>query len=251
MLTFYLQPNKPKAKMVIEALFSGNRKARLSFGPKYQIFEDGAAVFYGVTRETREIYDEIVSRGLPYYYVDNGYFCSTYKGGEYFRITKNAEQHSGLGTSNGERFAKLGIEITPMRYRDGYALIILQSDWWYERHGTTKAAWLASAIEWAKNHTNDIVIRQKPTANSDSPSLEKQMRECAFIVAHTSNVLVDGIIQGIPVHATDRCAANFYGAERLPFRYEVESWASVLADNQWTIDEMKNGTAWRMLKENG
>jgi hypothetical protein len=46
---------------------------------------------------------------------------------------------------------------------------------------------------------------------------------------------------GVPVHTDPSCAA--YAADTIN-RYK---WAGVLADNQFTVDEMRSGFAWQQL----
>jgi len=59
------------------------------------------------------------------------------------------------------------------------------------------------------------------------------------------------LLAGVPVIVSDRCAAfrlsgSFQAIEYLP-RPTRETWAGVLADNQWTLNEMRSGEAWAKL----
>ena len=53
------------------------------------------AVFYGVDPVTLHIWKRVVEGARPYVYIDNGYFNSKWKGGDFYRITAGAMQHQG------------------------------------------------------------------------------------------------------------------------------------------------------------
>jgi hypothetical protein len=50
---------------------------------------------------------------------------------------------------------------------------------------------------------------------------------------------VMALLDGVRVMCAPECAATYANNRR--------RWASVLADNQWTIDELAAGRAWRGL----
>jgi hypothetical protein len=63
---------------------------------------------------------------------------------------------------------------------------------------------------------------------------------------------VTAAIQGIPVITLGACAANPISNKmediEKPKFFDIEQWAYNLAANQWTIEEMENGTCWNEVK---
>ena len=207
---------------------------------------DGAAAFYGVQRELLNCWRAVRAIGIQTWWIDNGYFQSKWKGGDHYRITANGMQHSGNGQSDGKRWAKLGIEIKPWRRGGWYVLIAQQSPWWYELHGTTIDAWTETAKDIAADWP--IKIRGKPTTKTLPPI---DWSEVKCVLTHSSNVALDGLVEGVPCLVTGNCAAKALAGDvdyrtlaQPDSRLEV---FQVLADNQWTLKEIEDGTAWRML----
>ena len=69
-----------------------------------------------------------------------------------------------------------------------------------------------------------------------------------------SNAAVEALLSGVPVFCTGPCAAYRMGKpdvteiETPALPDDRERWARVLAANQWTLDEMADGTCWRELQ---
>lgn len=238
--------------MLMEAFADGLQgHARIIDDGRYQ---PGPAAFYGVEPPTLQAWKDVQAAGETFWYVDNGYFRSTYQGGNYFRITKNAEQHTGIGQSDGRRFAELGIEIQP--WREGEEILIaLQTDWWYERHGLTRQRWLDDVLARVSGTGRKIRIRGKPVRGHKEPPLAADLKRAWCVIAYSSNVAVDALMAGIPAFCTCPGSAGYtlsgcflssggLAPYRSPHRRE---WAEVLADNQWTVEEIRSGLAWEML----
>jgi hypothetical protein len=255
-ITAYLNPRKSNARRMLEAFAAGFRADIVTSASG---LEEGACAFYGVDEETRPLFDRCVAEGRDFFYIDNGYFRSKYTGGDFYRITRNAAQHTGLGPSDGRRWAELGLEIQPWRTEGRTVLVALQSPWWYERHGTTVQEWtrgvLSQLAEMRYNGSEEleVVVRSKPTKAERPGPLD--FRDVYCVVTHSSNVAVDGLLAGIPCSVAGPCAARTMGG-KFPDRVEVRRflpdparlrWAEVLADNQWSLAEIADGTAARML----
>ena len=121
-----------------------------------------------------------------------------------------------------------------------------------------------------------IVIRAKPNEpivdergnllrfqhNVSEGSLNDDLKNATCVIAYNSMVALTATLQGIPVITSDHscCKSISYSVEDFaqgadPSVFDVEPairnglmyW---LANNQWNIEEIRNGTAWRMLQEN-
>lgn len=222
------------------------------------------AVFYGVTPDTLTTYRAAVRSGLDWYYIDHGYFGR----GAYYRITRNAEQFTGRNARPAwDRLAEFRLAFADWRPDGDHILICTQSDWWHQRHHMLTAAEWGEAIK-AKiaAHTNrPIKIRAKPEAAKGITakaiaktldSLDSDLTGCHALVTHTSNAAIDALVRGVPVFVDPTSAAAPLGLtldhleviETPRLLAAREEWFAVLAGQQWTVKEMRDGTAWAALQ---
>ena len=75
------------------------------------------------------------------------------------------------------------------------------------------------------------------------------------LVTHSSSTTVKALIEGVPVFCTGPCAAGPMGLADLArieaphYPEDREAWLRVLAANQWTRQEMADGTCWKQMTE--
>lgn len=251
----YVSPVKGNAKAMLGAFAEGSG-AELVPGDKYQ--PGRPAVFWGVDRATLAVWYEVERTRTPYWYVDNGYFRSKWQGGDYYRITYMDEQHSGAGDSDGKRFDALQLEIKPWRTEQaGRVMLACQSDFWHERHGHGPAAnWAEGCMRAMRPHTHrTMVVRRKPLGGIKEPPLQDEWPATWCVVTHSSMVAAEALLAGVPAFVTAPsscfgwvCSSNLSEIEH-PARGDRRAWANVLADNQWTLNEIRSGVAWRSLQE--
>lgn len=251
-LLAYLNPSKSNNLAMLNAFADGSGA---EVTERLELVAGRPAVFYGVDQKTLTLWREVQRAGHPYFYIDNGYFRSKWQGGDYYRVTRNAPQCSGLGESDGKRWAALGIEIQSWRRSGSHVLIACQSDFWHERHGHGSAAAFADKVTAALRAFTGrpIVVRKKPLKGASEPPLQEALAGCWAVVTHSSMVALEAIISGVPAFTTAKSAfspVTFSGVGEIesPFYPEDrQGWVESLADNQWTIAEIRNGTAWRAL----
>jgi hypothetical protein len=209
-------------------------------------------VFYGVDQTNLDQWDFVrTGSSKDIYYIDNSYFDKTR--GSHFRITKGAVQHSGEGESDGQRFKALALEIKPWRKTGEHIVVCPQSDSFMRDIAGWKNDWLSEAVRSMAlvSHRRFQVRnwdRDKIKAASTLPS---DLKNAWILATYSSAASVTALLEGIPVAC---CAGACYGlgvrvidVEQPIFPKDRERFFGVLADNQWTVDEMRNGTAWNML----
>ncbi len=261
MLTCYPSPGKRKALKLCAAFAEGScgRVAGLGesrLGP-------GAAFFYGMTGHTLPLIERCRRGGRDWYYADNAYYFGR---GAYFRVTRNAYQHDGGGAAGPERFARFGLSAAPWRKgaRNGgrHVLVTIQSELFYRLAlGTTREAWLADVLARLRAATDrPIEVCHKAVAAASGnaaagPGFETHLGDAHALVTHSSSTAVKALLDGVPVFCTGACMASSMGRADLALledpRYpdDREPWLWNLAANQWTREEMSDGTCWRQLTE--
>ena len=100
--------------------------------------------------------------------------------------------------------------------------------------------------------------------NENNISLEEDLKSCHCVIAYNSNVALQATLMGIPVIVGDISPCKPISFELNDFkrdekylmhhfnkepknRINLLYW---LANNQWNLSEIQDGTAWKMLKEN-
>jgi hypothetical protein len=186
-----------------------------------------------------------IHSGKRWIYADHGYFGRK----KFYRVTDRAYQHTGAGHSDCRRFDSFEWRIKPWRC-GSHVLVCPQTEGFFRLHGMDRQVWLDGVIaEIKKNTDREIRIREK---NSHRP-FAADLRGAHCVVGYTSNAAVEAILNGVPAICTGRCAASimatsdFSRIENLRQPDGRREWAGVLADNQWTLDEIKNGMAWEAL----
>lgn len=189
--------------------------------------------------------------GRDWYYLDHGYVNR----GKYYRITKNAYQHDGRGESTGERFKGFPrLQIKPWRRSGSHILICPNSAIYFALHGLDVVSWLEAVTAILKRHTDrEIRIRWK-VQRTDRP-IREDLVDCWAVVVFSSAAALDGLMAGVPVFTLAPFAASVrMGLSDLTqiespcYPDDRDAFMSVIADNQWTIQEILRGQAWRDLQ---
>lgn len=189
-----------------------------------------------------------IADGNDLYYGDHAYFHRH----KYYRVTKNALFHKGQGKSDMKRIAQFHHKALKW-VRGGKIIICPQSDTFFRlRYNTTQQDWVDGVISELKKYTDRrFVLHQKRDV--------KPLRECFYdthcVIVHSSNSAVEALMHGVPAICLADCTASnmsrnsIADVENLLYPENRYEWAGVLADNQWTLQEIASGMAWRKLNE--
>ena len=250
-VTAYPVKGKAKSEDICEAFAVGCGGAVARGSPELL---PGAAFFYGVDDSNLHLWRQAKAEGVSrtFLYCDNSYFDSTRQ--TYFRITRGRLQHTGYGTSDGERFRALGIEIAPWRVAGDHVVICPQSEHFMRAIVGFKGDWLRETVAALSEITErPLRIRHwNRDKTKAAAGLGADLEGAYALVTWSSAAAVTALLAGVPVIVGGDCAAapvagrTVFKLEKLP-RKPREEWCGVLADNQWTIAEMADGTAWRAL----
>lgn len=263
MVIAYPVANKQKSLDICRAFVAGcggvvtHKAAYLEKG-------DAPAFFYGVDASNVHIWEQVRREKRDFYYCDNSYFDATRQ--TYFRVTKNRIQHSGEGPSTGERFAALNIPVEVTRCEpNGHIVFCPQSDWFMRAivdYSAEPGAWLRDAQAHFRSFAPEHPQRARHW-ESDKAKLARSLPDDLVgawaLVTHSSAAAVTALLSGVPVFCATESAAypmsstlGQVGKVVLLMHWEESSrraWAGVLADNQWTLEEMRTGKCWADLRQ--
>ena len=170
----------------------------------------------------------------------------------------------------------LGINLKPIRKEGKYILLCCQRDGGWSMNGKPLLPWLVKTIKEIQNHTDKIIMvrfhpgdkrslehkrslaryRLKRVSVSHHESILEDFKTAHAVVNFNSSPAVAAAIEGIPTFVLDpkRSQAaevshhNLKDLENIQ-EFDRESWVQRMAQMHWTLDELKDGTAWRHLRQ--
>lgn len=217
------------------------------------------AVFYGVNETNKHAWWLAKQSGHDWYYVDNSYFDCVR--GQQFRVTKNRVQvRPGDHSTTFERFDKLGLTITPWKPRGSRWLTIEQSPSFMQVVADDPHWLVKQAAHIPNEHTNKV-RRWSPNKPKIQQTLQADLDAADTLMTHSSAAAAQALLVGVHVVVSPMSAlyAMPQGVEvastKAPYPMTARDFSSdgrrhylgVLADNQFTLDEIRNGEAWVWL----
>ena len=226
-----------------------------------------APVFlWGCLRGSDLILKHCLATGHEFYYGDNCYYGSS----EFIRISKNGLQNTQFVERSADRFQRNPVKIKPWR-RSGSSIVILPPTESFV-HLFDKHSWLQDTIATLRQYTDrPIRVRYKPSEtgigwqngymintgtvtrkNASSCSLDQDLADAWAVVAFQSSAVWEAIAMGIPAFVDPVNAASVFGNTDLkqietPVYADREPYFRHINYCQFTLDEIANGTAWRIL----
>jgi hypothetical protein len=202
-----------------------------------------------------------------FYYIDTGYFgnektLANPNGWKYWhRIVKNNLQHGEIIARPDDRFKKLNKKINPWK-KDGRKILVAAPD---EKpckfYGVDKETWVKETVATIKQYTDrPVVVRERAAKRIDriaTDTLQAALDNDVYaLVTFNSNAATEAIFHGIPAftlapaNAASPVALQDLSQIENPYYADSDklySWACHLAYGQFHVNEMKDGTAKRIL----
>lgn len=201
-----------------------------------------------------------------FYYMDSGYFGNRISESNphgwklWHRIVPNNLQHEMVVPRPADRFKQLGIKIHPRRY--GAKILIAAPD---EKpckfYDIDLQQWIENTIATIKQHTDrPIELRQRNPnrQNRINNSLEASLDDVHAVVTFNSIAATESVLAGVPAFALAPCNAAIPVSNTdlskidnpwFPEQDQTHVWACHLAYGQFHNNELRNGTAARILQE--
>jgi len=225
---------------------------------------------YGILAGSGEVYKRCLENKKDFYFLDHGYFTNAHDNPHWLRITKNAHCQNKITHTKTDRYEKyFKRQIKPWQ-KSGAKILVLPP--------TNAVAnffnvdnWLENTIAVLKKNTDrQIDVREKPynptvaidhvgaTVKIDKPTNNHgpiDWTQYFACVSYNSNTMIESFTNGVPVFCdADNSAAkpiaetDFSKIETPKYEDRVALFSN-LSYNNFTLEEMKNGTAWRILNE--
>lgn len=252
----YPTPGKAKAKRLLDAFCAGVPGATVAKSIPAELPADAIPAFYGVVPETVHLWEQAKRAGRDWYYIDNAYFDPCRE--VYFRITKNRLQHSGeMDESDGKRWAALGLDIAPWQRQGEHIVVCPASDQFMRLAAGFPGDWKTAILAQLRAATRRPIRFRPWMANKGLAyrTLPADLEGAHCLVTYTSAAAISALRAGIPVLVTaEDCIARPMAqtdpakVDELVYPAYRERWAMVVADNQWTEEEMRAGLPWEHMQ---
>ena len=246
-----------------------------------------AIATWGILRGTGILIKEAEKRQIDYYFMDHSYFKTENKEDEWYRIVKNNHSCTSLEIVSNQRWIKYfanSNKCMPWKNQESCGSNILicpptHAVSWYQNLNYNWCDYIVKQLKkmLPKSRHKNIKIRLKPNEpivndqgdilkleqNENTVSLEEDLKACHCVITYNSNVALQATMLGIPVIVGDISPCKPISFDLNDFKREEKYLINHfnkepknrmnllywLANNQWKISEISNGTAWKMLKK--
>jgi hypothetical protein len=208
-------------------------------------------VVWGVLRDSDRILTQAKAQQLYFFYIDHAYFNRGHR--RTYRITRNRYEAGPVRRVPDDRLGALSLEIAPWRKAGREIIVCPPTEYFMLAHGCPD--WLETTLETLRNCTDrPIIVRSKPKAGDETVPLATALETAHALVTHSSNVAIEAACLGTPVFVASASAAAAVGRTDLaeiesPAYPDRQAWLAHLAYNQFSFEEIRDGSAWRMLLE--
>src|SRR6056300_735601 len=168
----------------------------------------------------------------------------------------------------------IGIDLIPYKARGNNILLCLQRNGGWSIKKTNVINFAHNAIKSIKNYTSKkIIVRGHPGDRktlmrlkelkypnveiSQNQDIRQDLKDAWATVVYNSSPGVASLIQGVPVFQMDpQLNYSMYGEvantnlENIedPILFDRQEWIERISMCHWSFDELKDGTAWRFMR---
>ena len=171
---------------------------------------------------------------------------------------------------------RLGLNLKPWKRSGNEILICCQRDGGWSMDGQQLMPWLIKTVQNVKKYTDRPIrvrfhpgdkrvlehkralarFRLKDVKISHSDNIQLDFRAAHAVINYNSSPAVAAAIEGVPVFVLDpeRSQASEVAHHSLKDLENIQTfdrypWIQRMAQMHWTLDELKDGTAWRHLRQ--
>ena len=264
-----IHTTKPRTQRYIDAFISGSGKGRVYQFRDLKELPKENLTMYGILAGSGEVYKWCEKEHRDFYFMDHGYFTNAHDHPNWLRITKNKHCQNILQKRPTDRYEKNFKQYIKPWNKGKKILVLPPTNAIANFFNATD--WLSNTLKTLKENTDrDIDVREKPynptikidhvgaTVKVHKPTVHKgniNWQDYHATVTYNSNTMVASLASGVPVFcdainsaAVPISETNFTKIETPKYEDRIALFSS-LAYNNWTLKEMADGTAWRMLNE--
>jgi len=211
----------------------------------------------------RKLIHECWDNNRTFFYMDSGYignYVSRKNPGGfklYHRIVKDDVQHNEVMDRPDDRWKALDYPIHKRKKGGKHILLVTPSEKPCKFYGIDRDQWVRDTVaEIGKYTDRTIVVRDKaPRPQRVVKTIFDDLKDCHAMVTYQSIAAVESVLYGVPAFTLAPTAADpvcdkdlsLIEKPTLQDGHKIYKWACHLAYGQFHNDELKNGTAYRIL----
>ena len=231
--------------------------------------------FWGLAGKNTSEIRGCLERGDEWWFVDTGYLSSQITrypepmindyDKTYFRIIKGGIHTNKFSATTPDRRNKLikqGIDAEFKGWKDNgeYILLCPSSPMvCYYINNLTQEEWLKQVGEEIRKHTDrPIKMRNKPRPSNEfwGTDIKDDLKNAWCVVTNMSLSAIDGVLNMTPAFTHQKHVASLITGQKneeierpyKPEKEKVEEWLNMVANHQFTIQEIEDGLAFDILK---
>jgi len=233
--------------------------------------------FWGLAGSNIPEIKQCIEKNEDWYYVDVGYLTQQITrypepkindyDKTYFRIVKGGIHTIRMKVGDGTRLNQLTHKGIDTEFKGWYTgetkhILVAPSSPTVTFHinGISQEEWINQVTTEIKKYTDiPIKIRNKPRPNNQwwGTDIKEDLKDCHCLVTNMSLSAIDAVLNKVPVvtHQRNICAPissrdiNKIEKPLRPGHKTINERMRAVAENQFTIEEMENGTACKIMKE--
>ena len=233
--------------------------------------------FWGLGDGQSAKIQECMDKNEEWWFVDTGYLTDQITrypspivnnpDKTYFRIIKGGLHTIRGKVGNGKRLNKLrsqGIDVDFKGWYTGETKHILlcpsSPTVTYNINGISQQEWIDEVTNELKKHTKrEIIVRNKPRPGNQwwNTDIKDDLKNCHCLVTNMSMAAIDAVLNKVPAITHNMNVASPVSGRDLtkiekplkPGRETIREWLQFVVENQFTIAEINNGTAYKTLME--
>lgn len=204
------------------------------------------AVGYGILRGTGDVFKHNEKHNVDYYEVDRGYINPNHYDG-YYRISKNGMQakYRDLDLPS-DRLDKLKFKCENWFDPKGRIIVCPPTEYIEDFYGMERGWWVKDIEEYLTRSERSFKTRHK----SDAVSLENDLKGASCVITFNSNVAIEATIKSLPVVEGKDSILSGWERDLIhqPTDSEIDKLLRFISYNQFTLEEIRNGTAWKIIQ---
>ena len=266
-----IDTTKPRTQRYVDAFVTGTPGPHRIYDFKTMIqLPEEDLTMYGILAGSGEVYKWCQREGRDFYYMDHGYFGNAHDAPHWLRITKNGHTQTVLKDVPVDRYKKyFKREIKPWN-KTGKDILFLPPTIAISNFFNA-TDWITNTLKTLSEVTDRYVdIREKPynpnitvdqygaTVKVDRPTEQKGPIDWAqyhAVITFNSNTVVEALHHGVPVFCNSEASAatpiseiDLTKIETPKYGDRMSLFAS-LAYSNFSLAEIADGTAWKILNE--
>lgn len=232
------------------------------------INSDKPLVVRGVTSKTEM--DQCQEQGRDYYFIDTGYVgnfpsIGNPKGSKiWHRIVKNKMQHDEIIPSPVDRWNVLFRQDPNLQFKgwkkfNKKILFVPPNPKACKAFDIDYDKWMAETLSEIRKHTSMPIETRIKGSRSDrnhKNTIYDALEGAYAVVTFNSIAALEAVLWGVPVFVAVPCAASPLASNDItkinepfyPSDEQIKQQCYNIAYGQFTMDEIVNGTAWKILK---